>query len=275
MRCKQLVISFVITHLTLVSLIKGEAKITFLNEIPELKYSRDISFRIGLSPINFSRSEPFLVVVNEPTASEGRLEPLLEKKDFAHLFMTPFMIAVQMDYALIPMVLFCELNYIHANGNLVFERTAVRNEGMSIALLMDSFDQVSAYLGHRVYFKGSSDKDLAGFLGYKLGLAWYKGIEAKVPKHNPDRPDDRFLRMPLYDSHVVISGGLQSGFKYIIADWVELDIQTEVVASGGLDNSFLLCRFSKDQNLDVSNIITGSTGSLIAFPVSIGLTLNW
>lgn len=241
--------------------------------------SHSTELRAGANPTLFSNPGSLYEVVESINPQEGRLDTKADPFKFQSIFSTPWTVALQFNWcASSNHKTFLELSYTRAYGKKLIRQSQVRDQSgtevpFTAEFKFDDFSLFGVYIGYRRYWNPCNKLFFHG--GGKIGMGRYQDINMHAQRLEPLNPVLN-VTGKAYAHDIVVSGGLQVGCDFILSKNLALVIQIEALGNGALNNTidqFILN--PNDSLVGGSNFIIGKTGTLVSFPVTIGLNWNW
>lgn len=235
----------------------------------------------GVAPITWTKRDPVLFV------SCDQINPLVTVSEhfprFSQLFKTPWIIGGILGYALHENTeIFLEANYLqakakHRDTGFVF---TFPNTTDTIAFTFERYRLVDAYVGVRYY----SDRcwcNTAWFLGAKVGFTHHNNTNGALVVNCSflcdgfdtacDASSSAFLK-----SNNVLSGGLITGLDYCWCNNWSIILNFEIIASCAAST---IAFSSFEQALPITllptNLVLGSLGTELRFPITLGLKYSF
>lgn len=217
------------------------------------------------------------------------LHPLPQFKKFFHL---PWIAGGQIGYAFTDYFEFYfEFNYRSASRR-VFTKTGIiiPNDVVTVVLTFaDNYRAYDAFVGGRFYWGRYWCDRIAGFLGAKYGLVHHKRVclvapstitSTQCPVETPLVIASGTASVPFFLSNTRPAAGLNAGFDWCLGCGWSFMVMGEIVASCGpkSNNSGGIVITSSCTQLPSilpSNLLVGSTGTELYFPVTFGLKYSF
>jgi hypothetical protein len=206
---------------------------------------------------------------------------------FKKFFHIPFIVGGQIGYALTNNIeIFWEANYRRASHrNFTKSNVDIPNDTVNIIFQFDSPYRVfDTYVGARYYWDLCWCYPVAFFLGAKFGLVHHKSVCFNYLIASITCPIASGLsstqNTPFFYSNTRPASGLNFGFDWCMGCGWSVMLMGEVVAScGPKSNGNILAsatgNCSSLPSILPSNLIVGSIGTELFFPVTIGLKYSF
>lgn len=186
----------------------------------------------------------------------------------------PLTVGVDLAYAVADyMEFFGEVDYRRTKAHTsCFTATQLGEEFGVITLHLDSFRAVGAYVGLRYFSCRYIYERMSFFVGSKLGLMHYQKVNACPLTFESPENNSIFDQNNLwFEASTVVSGGLQVGFDCLLTCRWSLFFNAEVVAGAAPKTAFNIIKQDELVLPDFTNIIHEQSGTLLAFPINLGL----
>lgn len=220
----------------------------------------------GVAPTDFSdRDSTYLTIpslfpaVPNPVISAGK------GPSFSRQFDCPWTVGAELAWnASTHIQFFTEYAYQQASG----KHRSFTNRGLLFGHKYDDYSNNGLYLGARYYFStcwNTCYGRLSPFAGFKGGVVWFDTINYGLEIGGVSLGKDQYFKR-----RTAVSAGLQIGIDWNICENWSAVLTSEFVATGGLHGNR-----NKVVNPALSNGVTnvsfGGTGTILTFPVTLGV----
>lgn len=185
----------------------------------------------------------------------------------------PLSIGAEFGYAVCNNVeLFGEFDYWRAKArNKSFVGQAPSGAFGTFFLSLDDFQAVAGYVGWRYFFNRILCNRLSFFLGSKFGIINYREVSTS-PLTIVNAVGTRLVQNSIwFESTNAVSGGLHVGFDVLFSESFSFFFNAEFVASGGVKSLFNFVKADPTIFPNFTNIVRESPGTVVAFPINIGI----
>lgn len=218
----------------------------------------------GVAPTTFSDRDSTILTIPAlfplPTVISVGNGP-----SFSRQFNCPWTIGAELAWnASTHVQFFTEYAYQRASGK---SRSFTSLGGITLSQNLDDFSSNGLYLGARYYFSTCWDTcygRIAPFTGFKAGVVWIDSVNYDLEIAGIDFGSDSYYRR-----RTTVSAGLQIGLDWNICENWSAVLTSEFVASGGLHGN--RNKVVPANQTGVTNVSFGGTGTLLAFPVTLGV----
>ena len=206
-----------------------------------------------------------------------------EIPSFKDHFKLPWTFGVHFGYALSECVeLGLEFNYIQAKerscvgfnvNQCCTTGTVLTPRGTNLAL-QDPYRAFSGYVSARYYLDWFCGECFHFFVGSKVGVEHLRHINALITVANPivgAATTTGSACFSYIDRSTMISGGVHLGFDWAMWECLKLVFTAEVVATGAPRTNTLVNLSSNVPSIGFSNLVIGTLGTQIHFPITLGL----
>ncbi len=143
-----------------------------------------------------------------------------------------------------------------------------------------TYHQFGAFLGARYYFDRCICNRLSFFLGNKIGIVHRRRICADTNIEFDDEAlSTQHINIEIAKDDNTVGGGIHIGLDVCLCDWLSAYFGAEIVALCGLKTNRQIPMPINEATLNYviqpSHIIPARTGTMLQFPVWIGLRYNW
>lgn len=252
-----------------------------------------LQVQAGVYPILWTRRGDISLINCVPTTS-----PVLsagELPRFSKLFRVPWDVGGKVSYAMSDNTdIFVEFNYVQARSK---DCASLSNCGSNscgdvvvapaipLLLSLNKYKLFNAYFGARYYFDRWCDR-VSLFVGEKVGLVHRKrsGFSSLTGNCNVDCNTDCVTSCntsnncgnDFFGNTTVVSGGVHAGLDVCFCGNWAFVVTAEVVAScGPRSNGNLVLSADDALLLGGSNLLVGSVGTELSFPVTVGIKYNF
>ncbi len=143
-----------------------------------------------------------------------------------------------------------------------------------------TYHQFGAFLGARYYFDRCICNRFSFFLGNKIGIIHRRRICTNVLVEFEDEAlSSKQINIEIAKDDNTVGGGVHLGIDICICDWLSAYIAAEVVAFCSLKTNrqipIPIDGATLNYVVQPSHIIPAGSGTMLQFPVWIGLRYNW
>jgi hypothetical protein len=236
----------------------------------------DIQIQAGVVPVSW-RQRGSIYAVN--CASPSIVNQVLELPKFNKLFKTPWTVGGQLAHAWSDNSrVYLEVNYVQAKAKSGFSTPFLNIDPVvQFAPVLSKYRLFDVYVGARYYWDRWCDR-VSFFLGGKIGFASHRRINfSQITPAVVGGTDCSEGFCSAQDDcggrHSVVAGGANIGLDICICGGVSFVITGEVVGScAPHTNPNIVLGIADSFNLGyASNLLIGSFGNQLRFPVTFGI----
>ena len=248
------------------------------NPLPCNSWNLDV--HAGVAPIIW-QDRGSIDLISPTISTTSPAFSLASFPQFHQLFNVPWTVGGKLGYAVCDHLEYnLELNYLQASkkGNGI-TANVLDLDAQTIQLSFGTYKLLDAYFGTRYYFNRIWCERVAFYLGAKIGMTHHFntkgviGVNADVVSMNAITCTGTTENVcSLFAKNNVVSGGVSVGFDVRMCDCWSFFVTGEVVASGGpkIINNLLFAQPTPGP-FNATNLISGSIGTEVRFPVTAGV----
>jgi hypothetical protein len=236
-----------------------------------LPTSFSLTVKGGVAPTLFADSGDLLIALSDAT-------PVLYRgakgQDFNDIWHNPtWNIAFDLAYSPVDTIeFFGEFNYHRATARAdnIFTVNSSAGRFGTFQPNAEAFQTYGGYIGSRLFTTRKWNNKIAFFIGSKVGVITYSKIDAQpltIISNNVTVSQNT----PWFESRSVVSGGVQTGFDFLMSNALSLFFNAEVVASGSMKPKFNIVKQNTTLLESFTNIVREAPGTVVSFPVNLGL----
>ena len=252
--------------------------------------SLNFMLRVGAAPTVWRDRGSFSAVSCNALAIPGfnqSIVDIFQLPRFGKFFRVPWIIGGQIGYALTNnFEVYLEANYRSAKPReFTLSNVIIPNDTVNIRLTFaNHYRAFDAYIGARYYWGRCWCEQVAFFLGAKFGLVSYKPVCFQYAVSSiacpAATPLSSSANTPFFLRHTAPGAGLNFGFDWCLGCGWSVMLIAEVVGScGPSSNSNIVagnaCPVSMLPGILPNNLIVGSIGKELFFPITIGLKYSF
>jgi len=229
----------------------------------------DLQIQAGVAPILW-RNRGDVYGVSCATSQSNPLVALFPLPKFNKFFKTPWIVGGQVGYHWSDNTrLYVEFNYSQAKAKSDVQVLSTAITGLTSVFNPTKYKVFDAYVGARYYWDRWCDR-LSFFLGGKVGITHHKRIDTDLAASLGEL--NTAFNFRAFNSNTVVAGGGNIGLDYCICGNWSLVLTGEVVASCGPRAAVFNVA---TPTLGITNLIVGSIGTELRFPVTLAVRYSF
>ncbi len=248
------------------------------SEIPLACGAFDLQVHGGVVPILWEHRGYISAIQCTNVAGANPVVQFLKTPRFFKLFHVPWTIGGQVGYAISDNIrIYAEFNYVQASGKHDESFQTLQSPASTLVFDLHKYKLYDGYLGFQYFFDRWCDR-YSVFLGAKVGAMHHQRIKFSSTLAIPPAAAVAFVTdQPFFDKNTKVSGGLSIGLDVCMCNCWNLMIVGEVVANCGPRSGDTIA-FGQNAGCNpaplvvpgINNLIFGSIGTELRFPITVG-----